>query len=78
MDEIDRLEREHLPAIDHDLVAAAKSAQVRLQEPPASPRSADRATAASLAGAGRHQDQVIASLEAMLGQMNQWDSYRRF
>ena len=58
LDEIARLDREHLRLIDHDLVAAAKSAQVRLQEPPPSPAECDKATAASLAGAGRHQDQV--------------------
>ena len=28
--------------------------------------------------AGRHQDHVIASLEAMLGQLRQWDDFRRF
>jgi hypothetical protein len=71
LDEIARLDREHLTAIDHDLVAAAKSAQ-------APPAGEDRATAALLHSAGGHQDQVIAALEAILGRMSQWGSYRRF
>ena len=71
LDEIARLDREHLTAIDHDLVEAAKSAQ-------APPPGEDKATAALLHGAGGHQDQVIASLEAILGRMSQWGSYRRF
>ncbi len=78
LDEITQLDRQHLRVIDQDLIEAAKSAQVRLQEPPAPPAGPDKPTAASLAGAGRHQDQVVAALEAMLGRMNQWDSYRRF
>ncbi len=71
LDEIGQLDRKHLTAIDHDLVEAAKSAQ-------APPSGEDRATAALLESAGSHQDQVIASLEALLGRMNQWGSYRRF
>ena len=31
-----------------------------------------------LSTAGAHQDQVIAALEQMLGQLAQWDNYRRF
>ncbi len=78
LDDLERLDREHLTAIDRDLVAAAKSAQVRLEAPPTPPPGDDPATAAALGSAGRHQDQVIAALEAMLGRMNQWGSYRRF
>jgi hypothetical protein len=77
LSEIDRLGRELLPPLDRDLGAAVKSAQVRLQEQPKS-ATRDAATAAPLASAGKRQEQVIASLESMLGQLNQWDNYRRF
>ena len=32
----------------------------------------------SLASAGRNQDQVVSSLESMLGELGRWDNYRRF
>jgi hypothetical protein len=77
LSEIDRLEREHLPIISRELTAAIKATQVALEEksPPARP---DASIAASLTGAGTHQDEVIASLERMLSQLAQWDSFRRF
>ncbi len=34
--------------------------------------------AVPLVAAGQHQDAVIAALEQMIGQLGQWDSYRRF
>jgi len=75
--EIERLQREPLPRIGRELAAAIKSAQVRLQEKPR-PSAADAATAASLGRGLTGQDEVIASLEAMLAQLRQWDDYRRF
>ena len=39
---------------------------------------ADPLVAAALDRAVKHQDQVIASLSQMLGQLSQWDNYRRF
>jgi len=102
LDEIDRLQREHLPPLGRELTAAIKAAQVALQDQPqekgtglSSPKgpkgapqkrapsplpgpTPDPAVANSLAAAGRHQDQVIASLERMLDQLGQWDRYRRF
>jgi hypothetical protein len=77
LDEIGRLERDHLPPIGRELTAAIKSAQVGLQEQ-AKSSAPDPATAASLAMAGQHQDQVITSLEAALAQLKRWDDYRRF
>ncbi|MGA2031544.1 MAG: hypothetical protein ABSG68_04755 [Thermoguttaceae bacterium] len=74
LDEIDRLDREHLPAIGRELTAAIKAAQVRLQDAAGAPK----AIADPLAAAVKHQDAVIASLEAILGQLTQWDNYRRF
>lgn len=90
LDEIDRLQREHLPPLGRELTAAIKAAQVALQDEPsgemppgadrkpAQPAQADPAVADSLAASGRHQDQVIASLERTLDQLGQWDRYRRF
>ena len=75
--EIERLEREHLPPLGRQLTLATKTAQIRLQEDARS-RPRDAATADALRGALAHQDQVIASLEAMLAQLRQWDDYRRF
>jgi len=77
LDEIERLQREPLPRIGRELATAIKSAQVRLQEKPR-PSAPDAATAASLGRALAGQDEVIASLEAMLAQLRQWDDYRRF
>jgi hypothetical protein len=72
--EIDRLDREHLPAIGRELTAATKTAQVNLEE------NAPRANgiAASLATAAKHQDAVIASLVDLIGRQSRWDNYRRF
>ncbi|MBN2474133.1 MAG: hypothetical protein JXB62_05980 [Pirellulales bacterium] len=87
LDEIERLDRDHLTLIGRELTTAIKAARVGLQQ--RSERSSDaRATteslpsdaqvAGSLTGAGRHQDQVIEALQQMLDQLAQWDNYRRF
>lgn len=78
--EIDRLSRDHLPAISQQLTSAIKTAQSQLQQPADASGKPRRhvAVAASLASAGKHQDAVIASLEQMLGQLARWDNYRRF
>lgn len=71
--EIDRLGSGPLPAIGRQLTSAIKTAQIQQDPPPeGSP------VLASLTSAGKGQDQVIASLEQMLGQLARWDSYRRF
>jgi len=76
LDEIDRLDREHLTLIGRELTAAIKSARVALGQQPTPP--GDRRVAESLASAGAHQDQVIAALEQLLDQLARWDDYRRF
>jgi len=83
--EIDRLKREHLPIINRELTAAIKTSQVRLEQqtrqgdkPPDGAAQRDTKITASLATAGKHQDQVIASLEEMLGRLARWDNYRRY
>lgn len=75
--EIDRLRREHLPAIGRELTAAAKMAQVELED---DTRRESRApeVAASLTAAAKHQDAVIAALVDLIGQQARWDDYRRF
>ena len=88
--ELERVASEHLPVIGRELTGAIKAAQVRLEEEPVG-ESADGkdlaplpngatepALAAGLATAGEHQDEVIASLERMLGDLAIWDSFRRF
>lgn len=72
--ELSRLQHDVLPHIERSLTAAEKSL-------PADGR-ADRLTAGAdvvgqLNSAGLHQDQVIASLQRLLGDLSQWDSQRR-
>ena len=88
--EIERLASQHLPVIGRELTGAIKAAQVRLEEEPAGQSAAEKdstpppkgdrdpAMAAGLATAGEHQDEVIATLERMLGELSLWDSFRSF
>lgn len=79
LEEIERLDREHLPTVDRELTSSIKTAQNDLQD--SSSAKAAPSTSAfitSLTSAGKHQDEVIAALERMLGQLARWDSYRRF
>lgn len=68
MDEINRLGKQELPVINRELTAALKSSQSQ----------GGKNSARPLAAAGRHQDEVIQSLERMLGELAEWDNYRRF
>ncbi len=77
LDQIDRLGQERLPAIARELTAASKTAQVQREQQDGAGRL-DKQVVASLALAGEQQDAVIVSLEQMIGQLAQWDSYRRF
>lgn len=74
--EIDRMGREHLPAIGRELTTALKAAQVELEEPGRAGQS--NQPLAGLATAAKHQDAVIASLAELIGQVARWDDYRRF
>jgi len=80
LDEVDRLEKQHLNAIERDLTSAIKGAQAKLgdQEPEKKTSTDHQEFSRSLASAGGHQDQVIQSLETMLGELTEWDGYRRF
>jgi hypothetical protein len=77
LEEIDRLDREHLALIGRELTAGIKAAQVELDNGASRPRE-NALVERSLETAGRHQDAVIASLERMLGNLARWDNYRRF
>ncbi len=79
--EIERLQSEHLGPIEHHWTSAIKSAQVDLDEAaaggePNRPQRPD--VAANLEQVAANQDEVIRSLESMLGNLAEWDSYRRF
>lgn len=72
LSEIDRLGKDELPPIGRELTSALKSSQAGGK--PGQNQPAARA----LAAAGKHQDEVIQSLEQMLGELSEWDNYRRF
>jgi hypothetical protein len=81
--ELERLDRQQFPVIARELTAAIKSSQIRLQEQPAGRQPKGRVppdpgVRNALAAAGKHQDQVIATLETLIGELGRWDSYRRF
>jgi len=75
--ELKRLSREHLGPIDQQLVRAIKDAQLDTPSPASTDPKPPR-TVEAIASAAGHQDKVIGSLESMLGELSQWDSYRRF
>ena len=76
LSEIDRLAKNHLPAIRRELTTALKTTQAGLRDSMADETSA--AVKASLSKATSHEDEVIASLEQLLGELSQWAGYRRF
>ena len=76
LDEISRLDNDHLPIVRRELTAALKTAQIGSQ-----PRAADPALTdvkAPLSEAMAHEDEVITTLERVLGELSQWAGYRRF
>ncbi len=78
--EIERLDTEHLEPIQRELTSAIKGAQVDLAdsvERNQARQPQNPAVGASLADVGSHQDEVIQTLETMLENLAQWDSYRR-
>ncbi len=79
--ELARLAEQALPGASRELVAGIKDAQSRLTEaegkssPPVEKQAPVRK---NLAAAAEHQNEVVESLEQLLGDLNQWDTYRRF
>jgi hypothetical protein len=80
LDEIGQLGKESLPAIARELTSSLKTSQAALQEDASAPTKSQAAREAgeSLAAAGKQQDTVIKSLEQMIGELSEWDNYRRF
>jgi hypothetical protein len=80
LEEIDRLGRDELPAIGGELTAAIKAAQVELLsgEAEEAPPGRKSAAAVPLVSAGRHQDEVIQTLERLTASLAEWEKYRRF
>jgi hypothetical protein len=86
--EVRRIDADHLPVIQREMIAALKVARAELVRdddtatpadklPPVNP-GAKAAGSRSLGEAGQHQDEVISALERLLGELSQWDNYRRF
>lgn len=82
LEAVEQISRDHVPLIQRELTEARKIARAQL--PPAgktnqpSEGKADDALAGSLGRAGSAQDEVISILERLLGELTEWDSYRRF
>ncbi len=82
LEAVELISRDHVPLIQRELTGARKVARAQLDsaEDPDAPSGdeADDALASSLSRAGSSQDQVITILERLLGELTEWDSYRRF
>ncbi|HUE72565.1 MAG TPA: hypothetical protein VMP01_16895 [Pirellulaceae bacterium] len=83
---VQALREQELAGISHELTAALKSAQARANRgagvPPADPSSncgaeEPEVVQQSLAAAGAGQERVITTLESLLGDLSQWDSFSR-
>jgi hypothetical protein len=76
LDELDRVGREHLPAIGRELTTAIKTAEISLNEPST---GIDLASAGqSLGSVASEQEQVVAALEKLLSQLRQAEGYQQF
>jgi hypothetical protein len=82
LDELVRLGRDELPVISGELTAAIKAAQIEMpgdrgaRTPAPEPKAS--AIASPLFSAGRHQDEVIETLERLTASLAASESYRRF
>jgi hypothetical protein len=81
--EVGRLADADLPVVARELTSALKDAQSAQGEKGSQPSKSEEAKTKervgdSLAKAGEHQDNVVQSLEQMLGDLSEWDNYRRF
>lgn len=81
LNELSRLAEQALPGASRELVAGIKDAQSRLNTGDGKatpPVEKDSPLRKNLAAAGEHQDEVAESLEQLLNDLNEWDTYRRF
>jgi hypothetical protein len=79
LEKVQRLAKEDLAGISHELTAALKSAQAGAENKETSGCGADvpADVGQSLATAGAGQERVIAALESLLGDLSQWDNFSR-
>ncbi len=77
LEDIDRIERQHLPLACRELLSAVKASQVAL-EGQGGVAQLNAEVVTDLASAITQQEAVIASIEQMLGQLAKSDAYRRF
>ncbi len=87
LDKVRAISRDELTSISHELTAALKSAQARLDRdsgaPPSDsapkPRAPEELSSVTrpLQVAGAGQDRVITTLESLLGNLSQWDNFSR-
>jgi len=82
LSEIARLAEGPLPTVAREMTAAQKAAQLGQEGAATQPAAPDKTASADVAprltAAGKAQDEVIAALEHMLGDLSEWDNYRRF
>ena len=83
LNELQRLGEQELPLISREMTSALKSSQADAAGSEADrtakrKRGPDQPAGRALTAAGEHQDNVIRSLEQMLGELSEWDNYRRF
>lgn len=76
------INQQPLPAISQELTAAIKSARVAVESAGKEKNEKnceDNATDTfrSLSAAGKEQDDVVARLESLLGELSQWDNFSR-
>ncbi len=81
VDAVNMLEADVLPPLQHQLTTAMKNAfgitrAADSPAPPASPQATE--LTAQLTAAGEGQEVVIRTLEELLGELSDFDSYRRF
>jgi len=80
LNDLAQLAEKALPGASRELVSAIKGSQSHLADAgdKKTPLPKDAPTRENIAAAGKHQDEVIDSLENLLGDLSQWDTYRRF
>jgi hypothetical protein len=77
LEKVRQIEREQLAAIAHELNAALKAARAAVGQEASSCGPPPEEVSQGLARAGAGQEQVIETLESLLGNLTQWDSFSR-
>lgn len=74
LEALGKLAKEELPPLARELLTAVKAGQALVDRPGGELREAS----AALATAVPQEDAIIATFERLLGELAQWDNYRRF